>query len=238
MSDALWPLGLQHARLPCPSPCPGVCSNIYPLSWWCHPTISSTVAPFSSCLQSFKAPRSFLVNWLLASCMATHSSTLAWKMPWTEEPGRLQSMGSQRVRHDRATSLYFSLSCIGEGNGNLLQCSCLENPGEGEPGGLPSMGSHRVGHDWSDLAAAAKVLKLQLQHQSFQWMLAFPFEYQFYFTFFFFEIIVDAHAIVRNDTDRSFRPFSQYPPVVGKCIVFLQNNIIIKKLTLIQPLNA
>ena len=45
------------------------------------------------------------------------------------------------------------LSCIGEGNGNPLQCSCLENPRE--PGGLPSMGSHRVGHDWSNLAAAA-----------------------------------------------------------------------------------
>ena len=49
---------------------------------------------------------------------------------------------------------HFSLSCTGEGNGNPLQCSCLENPRDGEPGGLPSMGSHRVGHDWSDLAAA------------------------------------------------------------------------------------
>ena len=48
---------------------------------------------------------------------------------------------------------HFSLSSIGEGNGNPLQCSCLENPRDGEPGGLPSMGSHRVGHDWSDLAA-------------------------------------------------------------------------------------
>ena len=48
----------------------------------------------------------------------------------------------------------FSLSCIGEGNGNPLQCSCLENPRDREPGGLPSMGSHRVGHDWSALAAA------------------------------------------------------------------------------------
>ena len=52
---------------------------------------------------------------------------------------------------------HFSLSCIGEGNGNPLQCSCLENPRDGEPGGLPSMGSHSVGHDWSDLAAAAAV---------------------------------------------------------------------------------
>ena len=47
---------------------------------------------------------------------------------------------------------HFSLSCIGEGNGNPLQCSCLENPRDGESGRLPSMGSHRVGHDWSNLA--------------------------------------------------------------------------------------
>ena len=84
--------------------------------------------------------------------MAPHSSTLAWKIPWVEGPGRLQSMGSRRVRHDWATSLSLSLSCIGEGNGNPHQCSCLENPRDG---GLPSMGSHRVGQDWSDLAAAA-----------------------------------------------------------------------------------
>ena len=59
--------------------------------------------------------------------MAPHSRTLAWKIPWTEGPGRLQSMGSLRVRHDWASSL----SCIGEGNGNLLQYSCLENPRDG-----------------------------------------------------------------------------------------------------------
>ena len=111
--------------------------------------------------------------------MATHSSTLAWKIPWAEEPGRLQSMGSLRVGHNSATSLslftfmhrrrqwhptpvplpgkshgrrslvgcspwghkesdmterlhfHFSLPCIGEGNGNPLQCSCLENPRDG-----------------------------------------------------------------------------------------------------------
>ena len=60
--------------------------------------------------------------------MAPHSSTLAWKLLWTEKPGRLQSMGSLRVRHDWATSLSLFTSCIGEGNGNPLQCSCLENP--------------------------------------------------------------------------------------------------------------
>jgi len=59
--------------------------------------------------------------------MASHSSTLAWKIRWTEEPGTLQSMGLLRVGHNRATSL----SCIGEGNGSPLQCSCLENPRDG-----------------------------------------------------------------------------------------------------------
>ena len=60
--------------------------------------------------------------------MAPHSSTLAWKIPWTEEPGGLQSMGLLRVGHTERLHFHFSLSCIGEGNGNPLQCSCLENP--------------------------------------------------------------------------------------------------------------
>ena len=65
--------------------------------------------------------------------MATHSSTVAWKIPWMEEPGRLQSMGLLRVGHLATERLYFhfSLSCIGEGNGNPLQCSCLENLRDG-----------------------------------------------------------------------------------------------------------
>ena len=76
--------------------------------------------------------------------MAPHSSTLAWKIPWTEEPGGLQSMGSLRVGQDERLHFHFSLSCTGEGNGNPLQCSCLENPRMAEPGGLPSMGSHML----------------------------------------------------------------------------------------------
>ena len=63
--------------------------------------------------------------------MVTHSSTLAWKMPWMEEPGGLQSMGSLRVSMTERLHFHFSLSCIGEGNGNPLQCSCLENPRDG-----------------------------------------------------------------------------------------------------------
>ena len=71
------------------------------------------------------------IGQVMEKAMAPHSSTLVWKIPWTEEPGRLQTMGSRRVGHDWATSLHFSLSCIGEGNGNPLQCSCLENPRDG-----------------------------------------------------------------------------------------------------------
>ena len=60
--------------------------------------------------------------------MAPHSSTLAWKIPWTGEPGRLQSVGSLESDTTERLHFHFSLSCIGEGNGNPLQCSCLENP--------------------------------------------------------------------------------------------------------------
>ena len=189
VSDSLRPHGLQHSRLPYPSPTPRACSDSCPLGRWCHPTISSSVVPFSSRLQSFPASGSFpisqffpsggqrirvsasasvlsmniqdwfplgltglislqfkglsrvfsnttvqkilqhsaffiiqlshpymttgktialtsgtfvgkvmslLFNMLsrLEKEMATHSSTLAWKIPWTEKPGRLQSMGS------------------------------------------------------------------------------------------------------------------------------------------------
>ena len=67
VSDSLRPHGLQHARPPCPSPTPGSCSISCPSSRRCHPTISSSVVPFSSCLQSFPASGSFLMSWLFTS---------------------------------------------------------------------------------------------------------------------------------------------------------------------------
>ena len=67
MSNSLKPHGLQHTRLPCPSPTLKACSNSCPLSWWCHPTISSSVIPFSSCLQSFPASGSFPMSQLFTS---------------------------------------------------------------------------------------------------------------------------------------------------------------------------
>ena len=67
MSDSLWPLGLQHTRPPCPSPTPRVYSNSCPLRWWCHPTISSSVSPFSSHLPSFPALGSFPMSQFFTS---------------------------------------------------------------------------------------------------------------------------------------------------------------------------
>ena len=68
MSHSFQPHELQHTRLPYPSLSPRVCSNSCPLSWWCHPTISSSVIPFSSCPQSLPASGSFLMSQLFASC--------------------------------------------------------------------------------------------------------------------------------------------------------------------------
>ena len=63
--------------------------------------------------------------------MAPHSSTFAWEVPWTEEPGGLQSMGSLESDRTERPHFHFSLSCIGEGDSNVLECSCLENPRDG-----------------------------------------------------------------------------------------------------------
>ena len=90
--------------------------------------------------------------------MAPHSNTLAWKSPWMEEPGRLQSMGSLRVGHDWATSLSlstFHFHALEKEMATHSSVLAWKIPWTLEPEGLPSMGSHRVGHDWSDTAAAA-----------------------------------------------------------------------------------
>ena len=197
--NSLWPHGLQHARLPCPSPTPGAYSNSCPLSKCCHSSISSSVVPLSSHLQSFQAsglcqwvsssnqeakvlefqlqhqsfqwtPRTDLLydglvgspcsprdsressptpqfkstnssvliflysptlTSILEKAMAPHSSTLTWRIPWTEEPGGLQSMGSLGVRHDWKTSLSLFTSMHWRRKCNPLQYSWLENPRDG-----------------------------------------------------------------------------------------------------------
>ena len=100
-----------------------------------------------------KFPRA---NYLQEKSMAPHSNTLAWKIPWTEEPGRLQSMGSLRVGHNWATSL--SLFTFMHRRRKWQPTPVFlpgESQGRGSLVGCRLWGSHRVGQDWSDLAAAA-----------------------------------------------------------------------------------
>ena len=89
--------------------------------------------------------------------VAPHSTTLAWKIPWTEESGGLQSMGSKRVGWTRLRDFTFTFHfhALEEEMATHSSVLAWRIPGSGEPGGLSSLGSHRVGHDWSDLAAAA-----------------------------------------------------------------------------------
>ena len=111
--------------------------------------------------------------------MATHARVLGWRIPGTGEPGGLPSMGSHRVGHDwrdlAAAAAAAAALMSGEGNGNPLQYSCLENPRDGGACWVSSMGSHRVGHDWRDLAAAAAVLTSESV------LLIFFFNFYFYF---------------------------------------------------------
>ena len=84
----------------------------------------------------------------MEKAMAPHASTLAWKIPWMEELGGLQSMGSQELDTTERLHFHFSLSCIGEGNGNPLQYSCLENPMDG---GAWWATVHGVAKSWTGL---------------------------------------------------------------------------------------
>ena len=108
-------------------------------------------------------------DWLvICDCGFSLSALSCWRRKWHPTPLLLPGKshgwrslvgynpwGCEELDTTERLHFLFWLSCIGEGNGNPLQCSCLESPRDGEPGGLPSMGSHRVGHNWSDLAAAA-----------------------------------------------------------------------------------
>ena len=90
-----------------------------------------------------------ILNNLAEKAMAPNSSSLAWKIPWMEEPGRLQSMGSHRVRHEQLSDCTFTFHFHALEKEMATHSSVLawRIPGTGEPGGLSSMGSHRVRHD-------------------------------------------------------------------------------------------
>ena len=112
-------------------------------------------ASWSSLCLSWRSVCLGLLPNISEKAMAPHSSTLAWKIPWMEEPGGLQSMGSWRVGHDWATSLsLFTFMHWRRKWQPTPSVLAWRIPGTGEPGRLPSMGWHRVGHDCSNLAAA------------------------------------------------------------------------------------
>ena len=115
VSDSLWPHGLQHTRLPCPSPTPGACSNSRPSSQWCHSTISSSVIPFS-CLQSFPASGSFPMSQIFTSDgQSIGASASASVLPMNIQDGfplgltsliSLQSKGFSRVFSNTTVWIY------------------------------------------------------------------------------------------------------------------------------------
>ena len=110
---------------------------------------SRTVKIQTSNVKSFSQRRQWQPTPVLLPAKSHGRRSLVGCSPWDCE----ESDTTERLH------FHFSLSCIGEGNGNPLQCSCLENPRDGEPGGLPSMGSHRVGHDLAAAAASHSVLR-------------------------------------------------------------------------------
>ena len=107
MSNSLLPHGLHHGRLPCPSPTPGAYSNSCPLSQWCHPTISSSVIPFSSCLQSFPASGSFPVSQFFASGVQSTrvSGLISFRMDWFDLFAVQRTLKSHLPHHSSKASI-------------------------------------------------------------------------------------------------------------------------------------
>ena len=125
-SDALWPHGLQHARLPCPSPTPGVYSNSCPLSRWCNPTISSSVTPFSSCLQSFPASGFFQMSQFFASSSQSIGASASTSvLPMNMQDWSLGLAGWISL-HSKGLSKVFSSTTVQKNNSSVL--SFLHGP--------------------------------------------------------------------------------------------------------------
>ena len=115
-SDSLWPHGLQHTRPPCPSPTPGVYSNSCPLSWWCHPTISYSVVPFSSPLQSFSTSGSFPMRYHTSLIKKDQDGYSTASIIQTFQSLKFQQWHETKVKHPQLTtwklSGEYSVFCI------------------------------------------------------------------------------------------------------------------------------
>ena len=123
-------------------------------------------------------------RYCMEKAMATHSSTLAWKIHGQRSLVCYSPRGHEESDMTERLHFHFSFSCIGEGNGNTLQCSCLENPRDGEAWWAVAMGSHRVRHNWRDLAAAAAAITVcdwswhhfRFDHHNFRVLYVTPLE--------------------------------------------------------------
>ena len=128
ISDSLRPHGLQHARLPCPSPTPRACSNSCPSSHWCHPTISSSVIPFTSHLQSFPASGFFLVSQFFASggqsfsfsisSSNAYSGLIAFRIDWLDLLA-VQGTRKSLLQHHSSKHQFFSAQFTLEFNSHI-----------------------------------------------------------------------------------------------------------------------
>ena len=151
MSDSLWSHELQHARPPCPSPTPGVHSNSCPSSRWCHPTISSSIIPFSSCPQSLPGSGSFPMSQLYASGgQSIRVSALASVLP-------KKSQGWPPLEWTGWISLHAAAATK-----SLQSCPTLCDPIDGSPQAPPSLGFSRQEH-WSGLPFPSPM------HESEKW---------------------------------------------------------------------
>ena len=123
VSDSLWPHGLQHARPSCPSPSPRACSNWCPLSRWCHPTISSSVVPFSSSLQSFPSSVSFPMSQFFAlvwpkywsfsiSPSNEYSELISFRMDWLDLLAVQGTLKSLLQHHSSKASILRCSACF------------------------------------------------------------------------------------------------------------------------------
>ena len=184
VSECLRPHGLQHARPPCPSPAPRVYWNACPLSWWCHPIISSSVIPFS-CLQSFPASGSFQISQFFTSgsqrigVSASASvlpvniqdwSSLGWT-GWISYSPRDSQESSPTPQfksiNSSALSFLYSPTHVHRAGDAIQPSHPLSSPSP------PSfnLSQHQSLVKWvSSSHQVAKVLEFQLQHQSFQWI--------------------------------------------------------------------
>ena len=117
VSNSLWPHGLQHARPPCPSPTPGVYSNSCALSWWCHPTISSSVIPLSSHLQSFPASGSFPMSqyWHFSFSIRPsneYSRLMSFRMDWLDLLAVQGTLKSLLQHHSSKAAIFWCIIFI------------------------------------------------------------------------------------------------------------------------------